>query len=69
MLSGCPCGCMTKLPWFNDPDCLRNKPSRVPEGWDQILAELHSYPGSDLPGNLAEVSAPATGFEHLDETA
>lgn len=23
--TGCPCGCLTKLPWFDDPDCIRNR--------------------------------------------
>lgn len=23
--TGCPCGCMTKLPYFDDPDCIRNR--------------------------------------------
>jgi hypothetical protein len=32
-LTGCPCGCLTKLPWFDDPDCVRHQPD--PEPGDQ----------------------------------
>ena len=26
-LTGCPCGCRTKLPWIDDPDCIRHQPT------------------------------------------
>ena len=44
MLSACPCGCMTKPPWFDDPACVRHKPAAVPDDWDRIRAELHALP-------------------------
>lgn len=25
-MTGCPCGCLTKLPYFDDPDCIRHRP-------------------------------------------
>ena len=25
--TGCPCGCRTRLPWFDDPDCIRHQPT------------------------------------------
>lgn len=25
-LTGCPCGCRTRLPWLDDPDCVRHQP-------------------------------------------
>jgi hypothetical protein len=28
--TGCPCGCMTKLPYFDDPDCVRNRTGPEP---------------------------------------
>jgi len=28
--TGCPCGCMTKLPYFDDPDCVRHQPAPEP---------------------------------------
>jgi hypothetical protein len=23
---GCPCGCRTRLPWIDDPECVRHQP-------------------------------------------
>lgn len=23
---GCPCGCRTRLPWVDDPECVRHQP-------------------------------------------
>lgn len=31
--TGCPCGCMTKLPWLDDPDCARHQPAGEPADW------------------------------------
>ena len=30
-ITGCPCGCRTRLPWLDDPDCVRHQPIREPE--------------------------------------
>lgn len=40
--TGCPCGCTTKLPWIDDPDCVRHLPLplQVPSLRD-ILAEIY----------------------------
>ena len=27
---GCPCGCTTWLPWYDDPECIRHQPSTGP---------------------------------------
>lgn len=35
--TGCPCGCMTKLPWYDDPECIAKRPHK---GVVAILAEL-----------------------------
>ncbi len=29
---GCPCGCVTRLPWLDDEDCVRHLP--LPEARD-----------------------------------
>lgn len=31
--TGCPCGCMTRLPWVDDPDCARHLPIGPPREW------------------------------------
>lgn len=36
-LSGCPCGCLTKLPYLDDPGCIRHRP----------LPEARDWPGYD----------------------
>lgn len=38
MLSGCPCGCRTQLPWFDDPDCVRHRP--VPRPREQAVYDV-----------------------------
>src|SRR5215469_3482127 len=30
---GCPCGCMSRLPWLDDPDCIRHRPLPQPREW------------------------------------
>jgi hypothetical protein len=30
---GCPCGCRTRLPWIDDPDCIRHKPTPPAADW------------------------------------
>lgn len=35
--TGCPCGCMTKLPWYDDPECILNRPLK---GTVVVVAEL-----------------------------
>lgn len=37
----CPCGCLTKLPYFDDPDCIRHQPAPGP-------GERASYDVHDL---------------------
>lgn len=32
-LTGCPCGCISKLPYLDDPECARNRQWR--DGLDQ----------------------------------
>ncbi len=46
-LTGCPCGCMTKLPWLDDPRCIRNQPvpaARAWGGYDVITLGLVPHP-------------------------
>lgn len=31
--TGCPCGCRTKLPWFDDEDCVRHLPLPKAIAW------------------------------------
>lgn len=31
---GCPCGCMSKPPYYLDPDCAANRPIPVPDPRD-----------------------------------
>ena len=51
--SGCPCGCMTKLPWFDDPGCARHRAGPEPF----IHAELPDTPTfGDLIRLAAEIS-------------
>jgi hypothetical protein len=33
--SGCPCGCRTRLPWIDDPDCIRHQPLPEAQDWPQ----------------------------------
>jgi hypothetical protein len=30
--SGCPCGCRTRLPWLDDPQCARHRPVTADPG-------------------------------------
>ena len=32
-LDGCPCGCRTRLPWIDDPLCVRHRPLPRPVRW------------------------------------
>ena len=32
-VTGCPCGCMTRLPWIDDPDCARHRPAPGAREW------------------------------------
>jgi hypothetical protein len=44
-VTGCRCGCLTRLPWFDDPDCARHRPAPAhetccngefgPAGWQE----------------------------------
>jgi len=34
--AGCPCGCRTRLPWLDDPDCIRNRPLPPARDWPAI---------------------------------
>lgn len=36
---GCPCGCLTKLPYFDDPDCIRHQP--MPKPGDRPFYDMH----------------------------
>lgn len=31
--AGCPCGCRTRLPYADDPDCVRHLPVPKPRDW------------------------------------
>jgi hypothetical protein len=31
--AGCPCGCATRLPWTDDPGCIRHKPLPPARDW------------------------------------
>ena len=31
--TGCPCGCRTRLPWIDDPDCIRHLPTPPAVDW------------------------------------
>ena len=39
--TGCPCGCMTKLPWICDPDCMLVPTGRELTGWARAVEHLH----------------------------
>lgn len=44
--TGCPCGCLTKLPWFDDPDCVRHLPTPEPRdygGYDAAALGLATH--------------------------
>ncbi len=28
-VADCPCGCRTRLPWVDDPGCIRHRPLRI----------------------------------------
>jgi hypothetical protein len=46
-LTGCPCGCMTRLPWLDDPGCIRHRPlpaARAWGGYDVITLGLVPHP-------------------------
>jgi hypothetical protein len=36
---GCPCGCRTRLPWVDDPDCLRHRPLPEPVDWPHYTTQ------------------------------
>lgn len=36
---GCPCGCETRPPWIDDPDCVRHEP--LTRGLEQALDHFH----------------------------
>ncbi len=33
VLALCPCGCRTRLPWVDDPDCIRHRPLPAVRDW------------------------------------
>lgn len=43
-MTGCPCGCMTRLPWLDDPDCIRHRPLRIIEYTGYDVAGLGLVP-------------------------
>lgn len=51
-LTGCPCGCMTKLPWLDDPDCSRHKlvaPPRPAGEYDVLVLGLVPHDRTTCP--------------------
>jgi len=38
-LTGCPCGCSTRLPFSDDPDCIRHQP--LPEAVTWTAYDIH----------------------------
>ena len=32
-MTGCACGCLTRLPYFDDPDCARHRPPPAGREW------------------------------------
>lgn len=60
--TGCPCGCMTKLPYIDDPDCVRRRPhpersadaARELEAWATTVEHLH---GLGLPAAVPPFAA------------
>jgi hypothetical protein len=55
--TGCPCGCMTKLPWLDDPDCTMRRipsPSRDLLAWQSTVEHLHA---AGLPAPAPEFAA------------
>ncbi len=49
----CPCGCLTKLPWYDDPDCIRHKPLPAAVDWPsydkQALGMCCGHTGPECP--------------------
>lgn len=48
--TGCPCGCMTKLPYLDDPDCARHREGPQPF----VHVEL---PPTPMIGDLIRLAA------------
>ena len=51
-LSGCPCGCRTRPPWGDDPDCVRHQPLPPVRDWphyDVITLGLVPHPRENCP--------------------
>lgn len=38
--TGCPCGCRTRLPWLDDPECIRHQPMPAPHNWHRYDTQL-----------------------------
>lgn len=55
--TGCPCGCLTRLPWLDDPDCARRRrarPGRELAAWGDAVEHLHA---AGLPAAVPEFAA------------
>src|SRR5712691_7921231 len=50
--AGCPCGCR-RTPWFDDPDCITQRPVPEPHGWPVSSVEILGL----IPHNKATCSS------------